>query len=268
MVLSNTKLKRKKREESAAVADSTSILIDVKGHSPAVLSAKKKKRLKSKAVNGDEKDGTAGSVSEDIGIINSIPEVSMEGNAFQGEESKKKRKTDAEVLLTEVTQMEMEDVGRTLPSVGDAGGSEGDGVDDAAPEAVTGGEGAPIMKIRKKPRWEVDESGKRIKPHKVGGESEGPSNGAKALTSSDKGAEKGDVNNVFVEKDGDAAVGPSDAVDNGDRIHQGDEPWLESKRSKKKKKRLIDKWGKKLDDTEAVDDGDAVNQEAPQVAPR
>lgn len=34
---------------------------------------------------------------------------------------------------------------------------------------------------------------------------------------------------------------------------------MESKRSKKKKKRLIDKWGKKFDDIEVVDDGDVVN---------
>lgn len=55
--------------------------------------------------------------------------------------------------------------------------------------------------------------------YKVGGESEGFFNGVKVLIFLDKGVEKGDVNNVFVEKDGDVVVGFFDVVDNGDCIY-------------------------------------------------
>lgn len=274
MVLSNTKLKRKKREETAAAAvlipppDSnatSSLANDVKGDSPAVLSAKKKnRRQKPKAVNGDANDGASGSIPEDIQATNSIPEEGKALAVLPMQKSKKKRKIDSEVGLADGTPLEV-DVGKTLDSSEGAGNCEEIGSGGADPGTVPTHEEAPKTKIRKKPRWELDENGKKVKPEKVGGEGKGPSNGSVTTTSSDKGTGIGDVLNGTVEKDADTAV--ADAVNDSDRIHQGDEPWLQSKRSKKKKK-LTDRWGKKLSDAEAVSDDLTVNQEASQLASR
>jgi hypothetical protein len=245
MVLSNTKLKRRKREEAVAVAalapppdsNATPSSADVvMGDSPAVLSAKKKKRSKAKKANGDEADGTVVNVpgNGENGIVDATPEVAVEDSAVPDEGVKK------------------------------SGVAEVNGGGVAASEASAGqgqGEEAPKTKIRKKPRWEVDESGKRIKPQKPVAEGEGP---PEASTSSDKGTEEGGDANGSAEKHGDAAA----AAPDGDRIHQGDEPWLQSKRSKKKKK-LLDKWGKKVEDAAAaVADEQPANQEAPQNGSR
>jgi hypothetical protein len=271
MVLSNTKLKRRKREEAVAVAalapppdsNATPSSADVvMGDSPAVLSAKKKKRSKAKKANGDEADGTVVNVpgNGENGIVDATPEVAVEDSAVPDEgvkKSKKKRKNAPEVA-TQETAIEAENAG------GDPGVAEVNGGGVAASEASAGqgqGEEAPKTKIRKKPRWEVDESGKRIKPQKPVAEGEGP---PEASTSSDKGTEEGGDANGSAEKHGDAAA----AAPDGDRIHQGDEPWLQSKRSKKKKK-LLDKWGKKVEDAAAaVADEQPANQEAPQNGSR
>lgn len=241
MVLSNSKLKRKKREEAVLnpPPDSSatpSVANDVKAESPALASAKKKKKKpKSKAVNGDAEEVAAGNGSE-------VPESdAVEGEAAAQQPKKKKSKA-APVAEEAVAAVE------------DAGVSTENGADGAAPVQ----DGEPKTKIRKKPRWEVDENGKRVKPQRAGGEGEGQPDGAKAAATPANGAESGDVQNG-------AAAAP-DAVSDGDRIHQGDEPWLQSKRKeKKKKKKQTDKWGKKIEDAEAV----AVeNEEAPQVASR
>lgn len=265
MVLSNTKLKRRKREEAVAVAvlapppdsNATPSSADVvMGDSPAVLSAKKKKRPKAKKANGDEADGTVVNVpvNGENGTSYATPEVAVEGSDLpdKGVKKSKKRKNAPEVATQEIA-IEAENAG------GDPGVAEVNGGGVAASEASARqgqGEEAPKTKIRKKPRWEVDESGKRIKPQKPGVEGEGP---PEASTSSDKGTEEGGDANGSAEKHGDAAA----AAPDGDRIHQGDEPWLQSKRSKKKKK-LLDKWGKKVEDAAAaVADEQPANQEAP-----
>jgi len=274
MVLSNTKLKRKKREETAAVAllippaDSnatSSVGNDVKGDSPAVLSAKKKKnkRQKLKAVNGDVKGDAAGSVPEDVRDTNSIPEEVKILDVVPMQKSEKKRKLPSEAGLVHVIPLGV-DVGKTLDSTEGAGNCEEIGSGGADPEAVPMQEEVPKTKNRKKPRWVIDENGKKVKPQKVGEEGEGPPNGAVTVTSSVKGTESGDVLNGLVEKDGSVAV--ADAVTDGDRLHQGDEPWLQSKR--KKKKKLTDRWGKKLSDAEVVGDDLIANQEDSRLASR
>jgi nucleolin len=238
MVLSNSKLKRKKREEAVLnpPPDSSatpSVANDVKVETPALASAKKKKKKpKSIAVSGDAEEVAAGNGSE-------VPERDAVEREEVVQQPKKKKSKAAPVLEEAVAAVE------------DAGVSTDNG---AAPVQ----DGEPKAKIRKKPRWEVDENGKRVKPQRAGGETEGEGhpNGAKAAASPPKGAESGDVQN--------GAASVPDAANDGDRLHQGDEPWLQSKRKeKKKKKKQTDKWGKKIEEAEAV----AVeNEEAPQVA--
>lgn len=274
MVLSNTKLKRKKKEEAALAPppDSNATLSSadvVMNDSPAVASAKKKKRPKAKKSLGVDGNGSVGDVPADgdNGAANVTPDVAVEGGALKEEgvkQSKKKRKNAPEVAVVQETPLEP---GEKLPSSagGDAGVSEVNGGGSAASEANLGqgeGEEVPKTKLRKKPRWEVDENGKRIKPKKVEGEGEGPSDDPKASTSSEKGTEEGADITGAAEKNGDAASAPD-----SDRIHQGDEPWLQSKRSKKKKK-LLDKWGKKVDEAAAVADKQVVDEEAPQNVSR
>ncbi|KAG0586880.1 hypothetical protein KC19_2G124400 [Ceratodon purpureus] len=268
MVLSNTKLKRRKREEAAAVAalapppdsNATPSTADVvMSDSPAVLSAKKKKRPKGKKANGGEGNGTVvdAPVEGDNDVVNATSKVGVEGDIVQEEgvkQSEKKRK-DAPEVTTQEPPLEADNGAEKLPSSAgeDAGVPE---VSGAVGEATVGAE-VPKTKNRKKPRWEVDENGKRKRPNKPEGED--ASEGTKASTSPDKGTEKGDDTNGSAEKNGDAATVAPD----GDRMHQGDEPWLQSKRSKKKKK-LLDKWGKKIEDAAVVADEQAVNEEAPQ----
>ena len=270
MVLSNTKMKKKKREEAAAMTalapppdnnatpSSADVIIS---DSPAVLSAKKK-RPKAKKANGDGDNGTVVDVPADGNndIANATPEVALEGSAPQDEGGKlKKRKNAPEVEVGERTPKGAERAGEKLPFSGrDAGVSEVNGEGVVSESNPGQGEEVPKTKMRKKPRWEVDDNGKRIRPKKIAGGDEGPSEGPKASTSSDKGTETGDATN------GDAAA--SAPASDGDRIHQGDEPWLQSKRSKKKK-RLLDKWGKKIDDA-AVADEQPAYEEVPQIGSR
>lgn len=259
MVLSNTKLKRKKREEAAAAASSapppdsnaTASSKDIpNGGPPVVVSAKKKKRRKSKTSVADgHGNGHAGGVagmevdvllegsndSSKLGVITA--EVTPQR---EEEKSMKRHKTKSAVTASRgegnVTVLES---GKDAPCMSadiapEIMATPYEGVSNCERDGVPA-EGQlqeePVKhwKVRQKPRWPLV-NGKRIKPGTVVDEA----HSCPVVPTSDGAGAISEANGTY---DGESGGVPDVVVQNGGPIVEGNEPWLESKRKKKKESR-------------------------------
>lgn len=255
MVLSNSKLKRKKREEAAIAAalslqsgsDAVRAEDNLKGDIVADNPEKKKKKHKRANSKTADSDGPA----SDVGGLSARPTLDTEAeNGLAGRLQGAKEKRDGDGAGASPRE-----VHEFPPAEINAEGTERSAAGGVASELFEGRTGDLYKKkLRKKPRWEVDENGKRIKPAKA--LNDDPSNMLASTPSVNGLSQSQEPKTTSENKKVLSEVATSDAGDEN-RIFEGNEPWLASKR--KKKKPATDKWGKKID--QPCEDTSAVSEE-------